>query len=240
MDLETAGIEIVPTANVTEHLALDGNTVKILQIDGQRARFFDSFHDNQLANALGLSLLGHEFFASIWALLHKDVHMIPVAEELGFIKISNDFEREFLRLSLQDVLTTTSAKILGARVTELKKLVVRCQKQPETPTPPEGLGDSLDSPRRPVRSPSPSSPEYNKLISDATELMLLRPDEIDELSLVLFEESIPDNLNRAHLQSIAIEIRDIQRGYSGQLLISRNVCSNSWKIIAVQRKRWPA
>ncbi|KAF8893112.1 hypothetical protein BD779DRAFT_1144731 [Infundibulicybe gibba] len=111
IDLMTADVIFVPTTKLTEHLTLDGKKVKILQLDGQRARFFHSFHENQLANTLGLSRLGQEVLASIWALLDKDIDMIPVVEGLGLIKISNDFEREFLQLSFQDLPTTTNAEV---------------------------------------------------------------------------------------------------------------------------------
>ncbi|KAF8893109.1 hypothetical protein BD779DRAFT_1670091 [Infundibulicybe gibba] len=49
IDLMAADLTFVPTTKLTEHLTLDGRRVKILQLDGQRARFFHSFHENQLA-----------------------------------------------------------------------------------------------------------------------------------------------------------------------------------------------
>ncbi|KAF8897132.1 hypothetical protein BD779DRAFT_352558 [Infundibulicybe gibba] len=134
-------------------------------------------------------------FTSIWAPLDimMDISMLPVAEELGFIKISSTFERQFLQLSLQDTPSTTTGEAGHLGV---------------APAPPDESSNSIGQPPRPVRAMSPSTPsggdKGSSLRFGLNKLILPSPDEMDKLGRLLFDET-------TLFEGIAREMKTIQR-----------------------------
>lgn len=75
-------MDIQPTTSFHEHLLIAGNTIKVFKIDIPALFGLGAYNKNKVAKELGLSSLGAEIYASLYALYTKD-RLFKKGGELG-------------------------------------------------------------------------------------------------------------------------------------------------------------
>ncbi|KAJ7791160.1 hypothetical protein B0H14DRAFT_2936833 [Mycena olivaceomarginata] len=124
-DIFVAGLEVVPTTFIQEHLLVTDNVVKILRLTMDDMRPLERFSTNRAAIALQIGSLGVEIFSSLYELYGRKKEF-ERARSLRLLRNDNQEDDELslqLMFDLYAVNNKTKPQVLASRVLALNSLV---------------------------------------------------------------------------------------------------------------------